>query len=90
MNKKELLTQDYEQTIIIITCSIVIVGHLLLGVTKLNTPKPGRLVRHLMVGPGSVLACSICGLDINVKVSQHWGRMHPILTYEQYVQYEGG
>lgn len=77
MNKKELLTQDYEQTIIIITCSIVIVGHLLLGVTKLNTPKPGRLVRHLMVGPGSVLACSICGLDINVKVSQHWGANAP-------------
>lgn len=37
------------------TCGIVTVAHVLLGVTKLNTPKPRRLVGSLTVGPGSVL-----------------------------------
>lgn len=37
------------------TCGIVTVAHVLLGVTKLNTPKPRRVVGSLTVGPGSVL-----------------------------------
>lgn len=38
-----------------IICGIVTVAHVLLGVTKLNTPMPRRLVGYLTVGPGSVL-----------------------------------
>ena len=79
-----MLTQNYEQTVITTKCGIAIVVHVLLGVVKLNTPKPqevdGIFNGGVLVVSWRLVDALWTGLEIYTLP----------LTYEQYIKHEGG